>query len=132
MSNTTLTTYKSIEAFEALLRQHINKSAVDQALQDYLNWSTHLKKGKKEIVHLLYLLKAAEQRSGNKTLKHTRQISEIILDKAEIPNLDRRKLEERSYLSLLKKEIDDQYQIELEFSDKKGSKIKKVVADPYL
>lgn len=118
--------------FEDILRSHVNKSAVDQAVKDYQTWASNLKEDKKEIVHLLYLLKATETRSGDKTLKNDRRISEIILSKAEIPNLDRRRTEEQSYLTLLQKQIGSKYQIDMEFQnpkDPKGSRVRKSIPD---
>jgi hypothetical protein len=121
--------FESIKDLEVILRKHVNESAINQALQDYKKWSSGLKEEKKEIVHLLYLLKTTEQRSGNTGLKNNKRIADIILSKAEIPNLDRRQSEEKSYLTLFHKQIGAKYQIEMEFKDQKGSKINKSIAD---
>jgi len=120
---------EGVKSLETVLRKHVNKSAVDQAIEDYKKWAGKLKEDKEEVVHLLYLLKAAEQRSGNPELKNNRRISEIILEKAEIPNLDRRHSEEKSYLTLLQKEIGKKYHIEMEFEDPKGAKIRKSITE---
>ena len=118
-------TPESIKDLETILRKHVNKSAIEQALKDYQTWASNLKEDKKEIVHLLYFLKTTEDRSGDKTLKNNRGISEIILRKAEIPNLDRRKLEEKDYIKLVRKEINSKYQINMEFENQRGHKFNK-------
>lgn len=120
----------SITKLETILRKHINKAAVDQALLDYKTWSSKLTEDKKEVAHLLYFLKTVEQRSGDKTLKKINQISHLILSKAETPNLDRRQNEEQSYLTLLRKQIGSKYQIDMEFENpNKGSKVTKSIPD---
>jgi hypothetical protein len=117
--------FESIKTLEALIKRYVNKYAVDQALDDYNKWASNLKEDKKEIVHLLYLLKSAEERSGNTNLKHEKQISELVLSKAEIPNPDRRTSNDTQYFTLLQKEIGPKYQIDVEFQDKKGSRVRK-------
>jgi hypothetical protein len=119
-----------IEDLKEILKKEVNKSAIDQAIEDYQRWATNLKEDKKEITHLLYLLKAAEQRSGNSSLKHNKRISEIILKKADIPNLDRRQSQEEYSLTLLQKGINKKYQIEMEFQTPKGAKIRKSITEP--
>jgi hypothetical protein len=116
---------ESLKNLETVLRKHVSKSAIEQALKDYQTWARNLKEDKKEIVHLLYFLKTTEDRSGDKTLKNNRGISEIILRKAEIPNLDRRKLEEKDYIKLVRKEINSKYQINMEFENQRGHKFNK-------
>jgi len=115
----------SIKELEEVSRRYVNKAAVDQALLDYNNWVLALRGEKKEVVHLLYFLKALEERSGNQALKNEKKISEIILSKVEPPNLERRKVEEKDYCTLLGKEIGSKYQIEMKFQDPKGLRFTK-------
>jgi hypothetical protein len=119
----------NIKDFETLIRRHANQSAVDQALKDYEAWKSTLKGNEKEVTHLLYFLKAVEERSGNKTIKNNHQVSHMILSKAEVPNMERRQQTETSYLTLLHKKISKDYQIDMEFQDPKGSKVKKSVTE---
>lgn len=119
----------AIKDLESVLRLHSNKSAVDQALIDYQAWASNITAPKPIATRLLYLLRCAEQRSGNLKLKDHKGVSTLIVYyfNALACNITQRIKKER--LSLIWYGIGKRYQLELELRDLNDSEIKISIPD---